>query len=220
MTLILFKFLYCSFYEKKKKNSKYSKYFNKMFLFLQNAYQCSCNPRTYVVEVVPEHLYMSRLKRPKPTKWLCSQPRIRSVWASTQSDRVFAMRLVGSYQYIAYCVASHVVICNCITWEMNKFGIWNISEGPKLSSCEQRRLWSDWADAQADLSLRWAHMPFCWFCHEAAHIAMTDSTFVLRWDKQAETEKEKSLTAIERDILAPCVRMVYHRWCNHRSRFW
>ena len=25
-------------------------------------------------------------------------------------------------------------------------------------------------DAQADLSLCWAHMPFCWFCHEAAHI--------------------------------------------------
>ena len=33
----------------------------------------------------------------------------------------------------------------------------------------QRRLWSDWADAQADLSLLWAHTPFCWFCHEAAH---------------------------------------------------
>ena len=33
----------------------------------------------------------------------------------------------------------------------------------------QWRLWSDWADAQADLSLHWAHMPFCWFCHEAAH---------------------------------------------------
>ena len=29
--------------------------------------------------------------------------------------------------------------------------------------------WSDWADAQAGLSLRWAHMPFCWFCHDAAH---------------------------------------------------
>ena len=24
--------------------------------------------------------------------------------------------------------------------------------------------WSDWANAQADLSLRWAHMSFCWFC--------------------------------------------------------
>ena len=22
----------------------------------------------------------------------------------------------------------------------------------------------------ADLSLRWAHMPFCWFCHEAAQL--------------------------------------------------
>ena len=27
-------------------------------------------------------------------------------------------------------------------------------------------------DAQADLSLRWTHMPFCWFCHEAAHVVL------------------------------------------------
>ena len=33
----------------------------------------------------------------------------------------------------------------------------------------QRRVWSDWADAQADLSLCWAHT-FCWFCHVVAHI--------------------------------------------------
>ena len=33
----------------------------------------------------------------------------------------------------------------------------------------QRRLRSAWADAQADLSLRWAHMPFCWLCHAVAH---------------------------------------------------
>ena len=26
---------------------------------------------------------------------------------------------------------------------------------------------SYWADAQADLSLRWAHRSFCWFCNEA-----------------------------------------------------
>ena len=30
--------------------------------------------------------------------------------------------------------------------------------------------WSDWADAQADLSLHWAHTPFCWFCHEATQM--------------------------------------------------
>ena len=29
--------------------------------------------------------------------------------------------------------------------------------GAKLSSCGQQRLLSDWADAQADLHLRWAH---------------------------------------------------------------
>ena len=44
-------------------------------------------------------------------------------------------------------------------------GFWSVfavrskgSQGPKLSSCEYRRLWSDWADAQADPSLRWAHV--------------------------------------------------------------
>ena len=47
------------------------------------------------------------------------------------------------------------------------------SQGPKPSSCGQRRLWSNWVDAQTDLSLRWAHMPFCWFCHEAARFSIT-----------------------------------------------
>ena len=36
------------------------------------------------------------------------------------------------------------------------------------------RLGSDWADAQAGLSLCWAHMPFCWFCHAAAHLFSGD----------------------------------------------
>ena len=34
----------------------------------------------------------------------------------------------------------------------------------------QWRLWSDWADAQADLSLRWAHNHIVGFCHEVAHM--------------------------------------------------
>ena len=33
-----------------------------------------------------------------------------------------------------------------------------------------RRLWSDLADAQADLSLPWAHRSFCWFSCEAADL--------------------------------------------------
>ena len=63
----------------------------------------------------------------------------------------------------------------CPVWSsvfaVRSMGSW----GSKVSSCGQWRLWSDWADAQADQSLRWAHMPLCWFCHEAAHL-----TFVVR----------------------------------------
>ena len=36
--------------------------------------------------------------------------------------------------------------------------------------------WSDWAD----LSLRWAHMPFCWFCHEAAQMSMQTRLFAIQ----------------------------------------
>ena len=34
---------------------------------------------------------------------------------------------------------------------------------PSYPLSAQRRLWSDWADAQADLSLRWAHTHFIGF---------------------------------------------------------
>ena len=62
----------------------------------------------------------------KPTKWPVRQRRLRSAWASAQSDQssLFAWRWTGSL-----------------------------------------------ADAQANLSLCWAHMPFWWFCHATAQIA-------------------------------------------------
>ena len=39
--------------------------------------------------------------------------------------------------------------------------------------------WSEWADAQADLSLCWAHKSFCWFCDEAAHLFPSMSVYML-----------------------------------------
>ena len=76
----------------------------------------------------------------------------------------------------------------------------------------QRRLWSDWADAQADMSLCRAHMPFCWLYHAAAHISCslcvsgiclllfdilnnyTDVTFDgIIWDRTLIVLKPKSL---------------------------
>ena len=46
------------------------------------------------------------------------------------------------------------------------------SLGCKVSSCGQRRLSSDCADAQTDLSLLWAHLSEGTFSPIAAHIAM------------------------------------------------
>ena len=33
----------------------------------------------------------------------------------------------------------------------------------------------------ADLSLRWTHMPFCWFCHALAHIMLTARQSLLQF---------------------------------------
>ena len=71
---------------------------------------------------------------------LCIQWRLRSAWASAQSDQSLLWALLGQ-------------------------------QGPKLSSCGQQRLWSDWAD----LSLRWAQRSICWFCHGVAQLLMFSS---------------------------------------------
>ena len=46
------------------------------------------------------------------------------------------------------------------------------SQGLIVFSYGQRKLWIDCADAQADLSLHWAHISFCWFCHVRAHLSL------------------------------------------------
>ena len=61
MTLILFKFLCCSFYDITKEYSKCSKNLNTLFFVSTNAYKCSCSRKTYVVEVVPEYLYIAMM---------------------------------------------------------------------------------------------------------------------------------------------------------------
>ena len=42
-------------------------------------------------------------------------------------------------------------------------------------SSEEQRLWSDWAYAQAGLSLCWSHIPHCWKSFVAAHMSTTPS---------------------------------------------
>ena len=50
------------------------------------------------------------------------------------------------------------------------------SWGPSVSSCWPPSIWSDWVDAQADLSLHLAQR-FCWFCHAASQIFLIGLLF-------------------------------------------
>ena len=53
-------------------------------------------------------------------------------------------------------------------WSESSLSAWRNSESSatQWAHCKD---WSNWVDAQADLSLHWAHISFCWFFHEAAH---------------------------------------------------
>ena len=53
---------------------------------------------------------------------------------------------------------------------------------PSYPLSTQRRLWSDWADAQADLSLRWAHSHFV--------------GFVMRWLKCCTKYKHRETISV------------------------
>ena len=79
---------------------------------------------------------MSRLVT-KPTKWLCTQRRLGSAWASAQSDQQSSL---------------------CAQW---------VAKDPSFLHADSE---------ETDLSLGWAHMPFCWFCHEASHMVWIANT--------------------------------------------
>ena len=49
--------------------------------------------------------------------------------------------------------------------ESSPRALW-VAKGPRFLHADSE----DWASVQSDLSLRWAHMPFCWFCNVAAHL--------------------------------------------------
>ena len=67
----------------------------------------------------------------KPTKWLCTQRRLRTAWASAQSDQSSL----------------------CAQWVAKDRSFLH----------EDNEDWSDWADAQAELILRWAHRHYVGF---------------------------------------------------------
>ena len=74
---------------------------------------------------------------------LCAQRRLRSAWASSQSDQ--------SQRCPPEAKLGPKLPTECTAKTLIRLG--------------------GWVDAQADLSLRWAQKSFCWFCHEVAQNA-------------------------------------------------
>ena len=70
--------------------------------------------------------------------------------------------------------------------------------------------------AQADLSLRWEHMPFCWFCHEAAHIAMMDSLRQQFYSRMRQAGRDRNISDVNNhrkgySFLAMSILWLYRR---------
>ena len=82
---------------------------------------------------------------------LCAQRRLRSAWASAQSEQ--SLR----------CPHEEAL-------------------GPYLPTESTTKTLIRRVNAQADLSLCWAHRSFCWFCHVAAQILVHDFEICLESD--------------------------------------
>ena len=53
-------------------------------------------------------------------------------------------------------------------WSESSLSTWRNLRSSAFSTAHSE-LWSDWVDAQTELSLHWAHKSFCWFWHASAH---------------------------------------------------
>ena len=58
-------------------------------------------------------------------------------------------------------------------WSVSLLSTQWIAKVPRLLHVDSED-GSDWTDSQADLSLRWAHMSFCWFCHALAQTSLQE----------------------------------------------
>ena len=60
-------------------------------------------------------------------------------------------------------------------WSQSSLSAWRTLGPYSHPLSAQRRLWSDWMDAQSDMSLCWVHISFCWFCHASAQMVLMNT---------------------------------------------
>ena len=104
-------------------------------------------------------------------------------WAASWQNQLCSQRRLRS----AWAFAQSEQSSLCAQW---------VAKDPRFLHVDSED-WSDWADAQADLSPRWAHIPFSWFCHEAAQIRLGQVGFY----KWKDTIKEICHILVEESAL-------------------
>ena len=94
------------------------------------------------------------------------------------SPSIWAASWQSQQNYLCGQAKTRLSLGICPVWSES-----SLSAGRKLGSLATHwphsEDWSDRADAQADLSLRSAHISFCCFCHEAAHTILCLQSFNL-----------------------------------------
>ena len=83
---------------------------------------------------------------------------IYDIWAATLQNQQMSVRQAK----IQISLGIHPV------WSESSLSAWR-KFGSLATHWQHSEDWSDWADAQADLSSLGAQS-FCWFCHEVTHI--------------------------------------------------
>ena len=102
--------------------------------------------RFYISHIQHYRHFMANTDDPnqRRLKWKLSQrmtkPSLRPVWPAKTQNSLYIHQVWQGFSSIPLWMKA----------------VWG--------TCYQRRLWSDSADAQADLSLHWSHKSYCRFC--------------------------------------------------------
>ena len=84
-----------------------------------------------------------------------------------QSQQDLSHPMTKSTKWPVHPAKTQISLGICSVWSESSLSAWwNL--GSLATHWVHSKDWSEWADA--DPSLRWAHMPFCWFCHSVAHL--------------------------------------------------
>ena len=135
---------------------------------LEKLRRCADSPEPWLFAWVISVLY----------SWACSY---RQNGKTQAARNIHTFAVCTQYVYLSQCMTkltkwpvrpamTQISLRVSPVWSESSLSAWKKAWVLCYPMSWQQRLWSDWADAHADLNLRWVHMSFCWFCHAVAHL--------------------------------------------------